>query len=276
VFERSSASESGTALVIAMLALLLVATLGIALVLAVTVETLIAGSYRDAIEGGHAADAGIERAMHELGALEDWDGVLASPDGLHASVRSSFLGASLVPVLADGREVDLALVAKAANCPHLLSAGPAACTAASMDAVTDDRPWGANNPRWRLYAHGPLDNLLPGRIRSPFYVTVWAADDPAETDDDPAVDGAPGVGVAQNPGRGVIQLRGEAFGPGGARRVVQVTVARVGSGEGEQGYTGQRGRDEQNRQGSRFGVQAAGTVLSGVAVTLEGGLAGLR
>ena len=90
-----------------------------------------------------------------------------------------------------------------------------------MDAITEDRPWGANNPRWMLFAYGRLRDVAPpGDVQSPFYCVVMIGDDPSETDGDPTRDGAPG-----QPGSGVIALRAEAFGPGESHRVVELTVA---------------------------------------------------
>ena len=47
-------------------------------------------------------------------------------------------------------------------------------------------------------------------------------DDPSENDGDPLQDGSD----EDNPGAGVLALRAEAFGPGGAHRVIEATVAR--------------------------------------------------
>ena len=98
-----------------------------------------------------------------------------------------------------------------------------------MDAVTEERPWGANNPRWQLYAYGPLSSLLPdGSIRSDFYGVVMAADDPSENDGNPLLDGTD----TGNPGTGVLALRAEAFGPRGAHTIIETTVARPEAGRG--------------------------------------------
>jgi hypothetical protein len=256
--------------VITLLALLLLATLGVSLVLVATVETMIAASYRDSVEGLYAADAGIERAVRELAVIDDWTRVLGSPDGVHSEVTSVFLGPTLVPLLGDGRPVDLRVVTNQANCPQVLPATTTPCDPAAVMAITSERPWGANNPHWRLYAHGAVGDLLPGRVDSPFYVAVWVGDDPAETDADPGVDGAAsqaaasgGTGeVGRNPGRGVVQVRAQAFGPRGAHRAVEVVLARVSGDPGEKGYTGQRGRDERNTQGSRLAVRTSGAAPS--------------
>ena len=36
--------------------------------------------------------------------------------------------------------------------------------------------------------------------------------------------------MPSNPGAGILQLRSEAFGPGGAHRAVEATIARAGVG----------------------------------------------
>jgi hypothetical protein len=274
-------AERGAALVITLLALFLLATLGVTLVVTATVETLLAGNHRDAVEGWHAAEAGLGRVLRDLRSVPEWSVLLGSPDAVVAAQPSTFVGATLVPVLRDGRRLDLRRVTHGLNCPQLAGRDDVSCTAAGMDAVTADRPWGANNPRWRLYAHGAVDDLLPGSVSSPFFVAVWVADDPSETDGDPSADGRPGVvdidgdgsPDAMNPGRGVVQVRAESYGPGGARRAIEVTLARVDADEGEWGYTGQRGRDERNGQGSRSGVQGAGATLPRLEMGLDGGLA---
>jgi hypothetical protein len=56
------------------------------------------------------------------------------------------------------------------------------------------------------------------------------ADDSSECDDNPQVDGGAVVscpaGTKVNPGAGVLEVRAEAYGPFGAHRVVEVTMAR--------------------------------------------------
>ena len=50
-----------------------------------------------------------------------------------------------------------------------------------MNANTSGRPWGANNPRWKLYAYGNLNDMLPtGTINSPYYVVLFVGDDPSQ------------------------------------------------------------------------------------------------
>jgi hypothetical protein len=110
-----------------------------------------------------------------------------------------------------------------------------------MDATTAERPWGPNTPRYRLFGYGPDDGAGgPGTGRS--YVLVMVADDPMENDNDPTRDGS-GDG---NPGRGRLLVRAEAFGPGGAHKVIEATILRPGTGANDVGYKGQQGTGEWN------------------------------
>src|SRR6267143_2833265 len=103
--------EEGLALIVSLLALLLLTALGITLVLATSLETVIAGNFRENQEAFYAADAIIERAMDDLATAGDWRQVLAG------SVQSSFIdGPPGLRSLADGSTVELAYVANMANC----------------------------------------------------------------------------------------------------------------------------------------------------------------
>jgi hypothetical protein len=120
--------------------------------------------------------------------------------------------------------------------------------------------------------------MLPtGTINSAYYVMVMVADDPSETDNNPLADGVtqctggedwtnytPGNPATApcNPGTGVISLRAEAFGPRGAHKVIELTVARTDTTNLERGYTGQRGEDEQNRRARKAAVQTPGKTLT--------------
>ena len=91
-------------------------------------------------------------------------------------------------------------------------------------ANSEPRPWGANNPQWRLFAFG---RLTPGA-----YVIAWVADDPAENDGDATRDGT----GDDNPGSGILALRAEAFGLEGAHKVLEATVPAVGGRVWRTGY----------------------------------------
>jgi len=210
--------ERGVAVIIAVMATTLMLTLGGALILLSSSETAIAANFRAAHEATYAADAAIERALADLRNQANWTPVLAG------SVRSSFTDGlpSGTRTLADGSTIDLDGITSLANCEKA-----SACSDAEVAAVTADRPWGANNPRWTLFAYGPLENTLgPATVRSPFYVLAFVGDDGSENDGNPAVDGLM-VANTPNPGNGIVVLRGEAFGPRSAHKIVEATVARL-------------------------------------------------
>lgn len=247
------------ALLIALMAMFLLAALGLTLALTTSTESMIAGNHRGGGEGLYAADAALERAMQDLLTIQDWNTVLAG------QARSGFIDGEPTGTrrLPDGTSLDLDQVVNMTRCGSV-----AACTDADMDRLTAERPWGPNNPRWQPFAYGPLDALLPtGTIDSPYYVIVFVGDDPSETDDNPLVDGT----GATNPGSGVLSLRAEAYGPQGARSVVYATVARTDATELERGYTAQRGQDEQNRRARKAAVETPGRALSRAELSLATG-----
>jgi len=202
---------AGSALVIVLMGILLLSTLGVATILLATADTLAASNQRDARAALYAAEAGIEEAAAELVGVSDWNAVLSG------AVTSVFAdgSASGVRVLPSGGTIRLEAIASLASC-----GAASGCSVAAREAVTEDRPWGRNNPCWHPYRYG-LVNM--GGSGAGIYVVVLVADDPAETDDDPGRDGtAPG-----NPGAGVLLLRAEAFGPGASRRSVEAAMSRV-------------------------------------------------
>ncbi|MQA29640.1 MAG: hypothetical protein GEU82_07360 [Luteitalea sp.] len=212
-------AQEGMALVVAIMATLVVGALGVGLVLASMSETMMAANFQRRVEAQYAAEAALERAVSDAHASDDWNGVLA---GL---TPSSFIDGppAGTRLLSGGTTVDLSEVVNLANCGHAAS-----CREAELVAASRERPWGMNNPRWWLYAYGPLESLMPaGAIVSRFYIVVLVADDPAENDNASLVDGgAPITGEPVNPGAGVIVFRAEAFGPRGAHARVDATLAR--------------------------------------------------
>src|SRR5436190_416722 len=138
-------SDHGIALIIVLLTVMLLSAIGAALVLATTAETHIASNFQRSDEALYAADAAAQRALDDLRAVADWTTlpagavVSAFADGAPSGTRR----------LDDGSMLDLSQVVNIANCEK-----PAGCTSTDMNAVTDDRPWGANNPRWNLFAYG--------------------------------------------------------------------------------------------------------------------------
>lgn len=233
--------ERGTALVLVLMLTMLMVGLGSAVILVSSTETAISANHRSGQQVLYAADAGIERVQQDLLSVAQWNDVLSG------SLQSSFIEGSITPTLADGTPLNLTNITN-----HLQS------LTNSADI------WGANDPTWRLYAYGPMDALVPtGTIDSPSYVAVWVGDDPSETDGNPLIDG-----------NGVLTLHAEAYGSQGARKVLEVTVARTSNTEIERGYTAQRGQEELNQRARKAAVQSPGKALSRMNMDLgAGGLA---
>jgi hypothetical protein len=124
-------------------------------------------------------------------------------------------------------------------------------------------------PDWNNLLNGStqsafIDGGPSGTINSQYYVVVLVGDDPSDDDNDPLHDGGACDPTLQcpNPGTGVLSLRAEAFGPRGAHKVIEMTVARTDTTNLERGYTGQRGQDEQNRRARKAAVQTPGKALT--------------
>ena len=253
-------TERGAALITALMALLLLSALGFALVMSTTTETKITGNFRGGQEALYAADAGVERVMDDLLTVPDWNKIL------QGSIRSAFVDGSPsgTRTLSDGTTIDLTHATNIVNCGKITT-----CSSTDMDAVTEDRPWGPNNPRWNLYAYGPLNTIVPtSTVNSQIYVIVWVADDQSENDNDPSVDG----NAQTNPGSGVLAMHAEAYGAGGINKVIEITVAKTNAAALERGYVGQRGQDEQNRRARKTAVQTPGTGLTRRTLTNSTGV----
>jgi hypothetical protein len=251
--------EDGIAMIVTLMAMLLMSALGAALILTTSSETIIAGNFKDGGEALYAADAALERSIDDLLTVADWN------DLLNGSTRSAFIdgppGGSRT--LRDGSAIDLSQALSQANCQKLTP-----CSAAEMNAVTAERPWGSNNPRWQLYAYNNVSELLPtDSINSSYYVVVMIADDPSENDGNPLQDGA----SQSNPGTGVIAMRAEAYGPKGAHKIIELTIARTDTTELERGYTAQRGQDDQNRRAGKTAVQSPGQPLTMQTLDINAG-----
>jgi hypothetical protein len=199
----------------ALMLMLLMSALGAVLILVASSETMIAANFRNSQEALYAADAAADHALAEMAGVADWDQLV------NGTIRSAFVdGSPFGTRLVSGAPVDLSQVVSLANCNKTTT-----CSGAEMDAVTAERPWGANNPRWQLYAYGGIKSAVPG-ADSPCYVVVLVGDDPSETDNDPSDDG----GGTTNPGAGVLLLRAQAFGPRSARKTIEIAMARAGGG----------------------------------------------
>ena len=147
---RRGRSETGVALVLVVLAVLLMSAIAAALSISTATDRLIAGSFRTSEEGVYAADAGLERAASDVRQVAEWSTVVSGEivsgftDGAPSGVR----------VMPDGRLIDPALLASAAG------------------------------PGWVPFAFGRIGDLVPDGPRSPpFYVVVLAARTRPDRDD---------------------------------------------------------------------------------------------
>lgn len=203
-------AERGIALLLALLLTSFLSAVGLGLAVVVFMDRLATGNVKGAVGLMHAAEAGIELAAHEL-ARADWPAVLQGAeqatfsDGSPAGVRA----------IPGGGAVNLTAETNLLNCGKAT-----ACTTGQMNANSDERPWGVNNPRWRLYAYGAFENLAGVARPVPCFLAVWIADDSAEVDGDPESDG-------EREGRGVLRARAVAYGPMGGRQAIEAELARV-------------------------------------------------
>jgi PilX N-terminal len=135
--------ERGAALILAMMALALLAALGLSLAVLTSIEARVAGNYTNAHEAMAAAETALEFAAREILHTTDWSGVVAG------STRSVFVDGSSAGsrTLVDGSSVDLSQLTS-----------------------------GLGNPAWRLFAHGFLNGLE--NVSSTAYVVIWAAPHP--------------------------------------------------------------------------------------------------
>jgi hypothetical protein len=234
------AGEEGTALVIALMAVMLLTALGAAVIMVTNTETSISANYKNSTEALYAADAAVERVVQDLLMVPRWNDIL---DG---TAQSAFVDGTMT-----GEKT-------------LPGGGKITLTAATQQLQTDSNAvaaWGANNPQWRLFAWGPIGDMLPNSpIDSPMYVAVWIADDPAEADGNPSADS-----------NGTLTLHAEAFGPFGTRKVIEVTVARTSSTEIERGQIAQRGQEELNQRARKAAVQTPGKTLGNMQMNVGTG-----
>jgi hypothetical protein len=205
-------SARGIALVLAILVTSFLTAIGLGLALIVMMDRLATGNLRGSVAMLYAADAVIELAARDLSRLEDWNAALTGQS------RSTFTdgepsGSRPIP---GGGTVDLTAATNQLNCGR-----PISCTEAQMNANSKERPWGANNARWRLFTYGPMGNIVQFARPADCYLLVWVADDPREEDGDALSDAD-----ADEPGHGVLRLRAEAYGAAGARRALEAELVR--------------------------------------------------
>jgi Tfp pilus assembly protein PilX len=243
-FRTRLADQHGAALIIALMSMMLLTALAAAVVMVTNTETMISANHRNSQEALYAADAAVERIVQDLLMTPRWNDVLAG------SVQSSFIDGPM-------------------GSPKTLPTGGIMNLNSATDQLQSETDglnlWGANNPRWRAFAWGPLADILSNsQIDSNIYVVVWVADDPADS-----VDGATPDGNPTNDSNGVLTLHAEALGAGGTRKVIEVTVARTSSTEIERGQIAQRGQEELNQRARKAAVQTPGKAITNTRMTVQ-------
>lgn len=198
------ANDRGIALILVLLVMMTLSALALSLSVLVSTETTVAANYRDGLAALYGAEAALQRVLPDLAAEVDLDRILVGQ-----AVSSFIDGPPGTRQLPNGLFTDLHALTAMLNC------GAYSCGVADLDETREDRPWGANNPRWQLYGYG----WLPGEPR--VYGVVWVADDASETDGDPWTDG--GEGTA---GRGRLSITSHGYGPAGARRMIEATAVK--------------------------------------------------
>jgi hypothetical protein len=240
------AGERGSALIVALMATMLLSALGLTLVLMSNTETQISANFRNSQEALYAADAAVERVVQDLLLIPRWNDILAAGSPAQVSATpSGFFDTTTSPTIpASGQMINLITATQ------------------KMQSASDTlNLWGPNNPTWRLFASGQLAAMLPNNvIDSQMYMAVWVADDPADNDGNPLVDS-----------NGTVTLHAEAYGPGGTRKVLEVTVARTTSTEIERGQIAQRGQDELNQRARKAAVQTPGKALTNMKMNVATG-----
>jgi hypothetical protein len=210
------ADDRGSALLIGLVATTMLSALGLGLAILSTTESVIAGNYRLGSETAYAADAAIERVMSDILRVRDWNLILGG------QVQSSFIAGGMTPILPSGPQVDLLEMT------------------AELQAASDaSLRRGANNPRWRLFAYGPLRAMAAPPLPSHSYVIVWIADDPNE----------------------VLIARARALGIAKAARAVEVTLTRAGLSD-ERGLVAQQGQAAANEHARGAIVLPRGRALA--------------
>jgi hypothetical protein len=195
------------ALVLSLMMIVLLAALSASVMVTTTAEMKISGGYAHGVAALYAADAALETATGQLLLAADWNQVL---EGTLTSGHHD--GPAGQRELAGGARLDLVEATAYVRCGR-----PGRCSDLDVAAMTSERPWGANNPRWQRYLSAPLAAVVPTLHEpSPFYVIVWVADDGGETDSDPERDA-----------NGIVLLRAHAYGPRGVMRALEAAVARA-------------------------------------------------
>ena len=195
--------EAGAALLLALMTTALLSAIAASLIVSTSVDMMIAGNHRAAVETMYAVEAGLERAIGELSTVPDWSAVLSPPP---SNAVASFDDGSAQAAAPDGRMLPIPVLSAARQ--------------AASDTVYGAGRFGADAPVWRLYAHAPLRSMLPpATIAPPGYILVWVADDGGDGDGNPSIDT-----------NGQLLLHGDGYGVASGRRSIELAIGRAAPG----------------------------------------------
>ena len=185
----SRSDDRGMVLIVVLVTITLLAALGAALTLATTTEVAIAANYREATETLYAAEAGVAFVMQEVAAVADWSDVQPAPVN-----RPSWTGRRLAPAWWAARWLDL--------------------TDATRHPMPSHRPGLEPFLRGCCTRSDLFRTWFPSSAgRAPVYVAVWIANHASSADESM---------------RGALSIFGQAYGPRGSRRAVEVIVEKAG------------------------------------------------
>lgn len=182
----------------AVLATVLLSGLGLAIALLGIEEAMLASRERTVRGLRTAAEGAAQAAVVDLDGLGSWDAVLAGSASLDVcAVRAAFSESTLTPAAPwGGATIDLRGLTASVQADSDAGRGPA-------DAAQ----------RWCLFANAPFGAVVPGS--APWYLAVWVADDPAESDSDSARDA-----------NGTLAVQAVALGPANGRATVDLLLRR--------------------------------------------------
>lgn len=195
-------NQDGTALLLAMMVVLLFAGVAAAAALTARIETLVAANFRQGGEALYVAEGGLSRAIQDLSSFADWNAVLAG--AVSTFTDGSATGSRTLP---GGDTV-------------VLCCGAGSLTNDLQQRGFGGSTWGSETPQWRLYAWGGASTWLSTSPTGAYFIAVWVADD-VDGDGNPSIDS-----------NGNIVVHAVALGPGRARRSVEAGVQLARSADG--------------------------------------------